>query len=519
MSQYSVVILDTDETRTDYFESMFKKDEHVVSIHSTIGSTIQHTVKSDKVAFLVEYNTMTSENRLDVIKFFKEYSKQNVFMFNVPDNANKRLAFYELGAKRVFDTSHPLDEIYYALVWPIKNMVSDSNKNLLISSGKLEDVSLKNLLNKLGREERTGILKVVTDNNSGKIYFKDGYIIHAQVGLHIGEKAVLHMLFWHSGIFMFNATSSLTDILSVSISIVTLLIVAEDLRKEYLQNLQEIGSQKAVIKISYAGDLASSSIEIDKGFKKIIQRPIVLSNALENPFYTCYETAQKLIELKGNGYLSVTDDEHIAGEKEKAKDKEEIPLGSFSLLNQNEAQEFCHQVNLEKLQSGKILILSTSGKGGYHSLQWLVQNGSDIVQRNNAHVCRVEVLTQTDVSFYSLRMDETILESIGKISDDFTAIVFLVDVLQEDRFEYISYIMRELINSDDVIWIPFAINSKPRMRLKKIKTKLGIPDHIPFLACDPKEEKDVKTILLSLKKYNQPEAEEPDVEVNQEEEV
>ena len=78
MAQYSVVILDTDESRTDYFESMFKKDEHVVSIHSTIGSTIQHTLNSDKTAFLVEYNTFTSEDRPDVIKFFKEYAKQSL---------------------------------------------------------------------------------------------------------------------------------------------------------------------------------------------------------------------------------------------------------------------------------------------------------------------------------------------------------------------------------------------------------------------------------------------------------
>jgi hypothetical protein len=519
MSQYPVVILDTDESRTEYFENMFKKDEHVVSIHNTIGSTIQHTNKSDKVAFLFEYNTLTAENRLDVIKFFKEYSKQNVFIFNVPDNANKRLAFYELGAKRVFDTSHPLDEIYYALVWPIKNMVSDTYKNLMISSGRIEDISLKDLLRSLAREGRTGILKVVTENNSGKIYFKDGYISHAQVGLHVGERAILHMLFWQSGDFIFNATPSFNDNVTVFISIVTLMVIAEDLRKDYLQNLHDIGSQKAILQIIHEGDLVSSSIEINKEFKEIVLRPVALAIILENPFYTCYETAQKLIELKRYGYLSVINGNIPVEKKQKEIDSDEIPLGAFTLFEKNEAQEFCHQINLDKKNSGKILIISTHGKSSYHALQWIVQNGNDIHQINDAHACRVEILKQTDVSFYSLRLDETILESINQISDDFTAIVFLVDVQQLDKFEYTSYVLRKLIKNEEIRWVPFAINNSNEIDLNVIKAKLGIQDYIPFVACDPIEEKDVKTILLGLKKYKQPEPEEPDVEVDQEEEA
>ncbi len=517
MSHYSVVILDSDESRTEYFESMFRKDEHVVRTHSTIGSTIKHTSKSEKIAFLVEYNTLISENRLDVIKFFKEYSKQNIFMFNVPENANKRLAFYELGAKRVFDTSHPLDEVYYALVWPIKNMAPGTNKNLMISSGKLEDVSLKSLINNLVREERTGILKVLTESNSGKIYFKDGHITHAQVGLHVGEKAVLHMLFWHSGEFIFNATTSLTDAISVNVSIVTLLILAEDMRIEFIENLQDIGSQNAVVQINHAGDLQSSSLEIVNGFEKILRRPVVLNTILENPFYTCFETAQKLSELKSHGFLSVTDDGHSIEENGKEESGEEIPLCPFSLLDNTEAQEFCHQIHLDKMQSGKILIISTLGKSGYHALQWLVKSGTDIFKINNAHVCRVEVLAKTDISFYSLSLDETILETVNQISDDFLAIAFLVDVQQADKFEYTSYVIRGLIKNEKARWGVFAVNSTNEIDLHNIRETLSIPEYIPFKSCDPKEENDVKSILFSLKKYKQPEPEEPDVELDQEE--
>ena len=171
MSQYPIVILDNDENRADFFESRFLRDEHQVDIYKNITTLLENTKQHKEAAFLVEYNTITAEQREDVIQFYKEFSLQNIFMFEVPDNANKRLAFYELGAKRVFDTSQPLDEIYHGLVWPLKSLWENSSKNLLISSGLLEDVSLKSLISTIGKEQRTGILKIVTKKNSGKIYY------------------------------------------------------------------------------------------------------------------------------------------------------------------------------------------------------------------------------------------------------------------------------------------------------------------------------------------------------------
>jgi Domain of unknown function (DUF4388) len=512
MSHYSIVILDTDESRTDYFEGMFKKDEHAVSVHSTIGSTIQHTEKSDKIAFLVDYSTLTAEERPDVIRFFKEFARQNIFLFNVPDNANKRLAFYELGAKRVFDTSHPLDEIYYALVWPIKNIAAKVSKNLMISSGALEDVSLKNLINNLSREDRTGILKIITENNSGKIYFKDGIITHAQVGLHTGEDALLHMLFWHEGNFKFNATTALNESISVHLSVVSLFIIAERLRKVYLKNLQDIGSPKAVVQIIYAGDLKNSSIDIKDGFTELILRPVQLKALLENPFYTCCETAQKLAELKSNGYLLVTDGQKVKKEKKAESAAGEIPLGAFTLLNKEEAQELCHQISLDKLQSGKILVISTHGKSGYHLLQAVVEKGSDILQSKNMHQCKVEVLTQTHLSFISFAMDETVLDTVIKTADTFSAIIFLIDVQQADKFEYTSYVMRELVKNEDICWLPCGINMMDSIDLGHIKLKLGIPGHVPFDIYDTTDQDDVKNILLRLKKYKQPEPQKEDDE-------
>ena len=207
MPEYPIVVIDTDEERADYFRSRFLRDEHNVDIYSDINSATKNSSQHKEAAFIVEFDTLTISERMDVIKFYKEFTRQNVFMYNVPDNANKRLAFYELGAKRVFDTTQTLEEIYYGLKWPLRNWQAGENKNVLISSGTLEDVSINSLLSTLAREERSGILKIVTRYNSGKIYFNEGFIIHAQAGLLKGERAIMHMLFWTEGSFSFGAAS------------------------------------------------------------------------------------------------------------------------------------------------------------------------------------------------------------------------------------------------------------------------------------------------------------------------
>jgi len=516
MSQYPIVILDNDETRADFFESRFLRDEHQVDIYKNITSLLKNTNQHKEAAFLVEYNTITSEKREDVIQFYKEFSLQNIFMFDVPDNANKRLAFYELGAKRVFDTSQPLDEIYHGLVWPLKSLWESSSKNLLISSGLLEDVSLKSLISTISKEQRTGILKIVTTKNSGKIYFKDGYLNHAQVGLLSGEKAILHMLFWNTGNFSFSVTSAIDEHDTIRLSSLSLFIVAESLAKDYLNDLKNIGTEKAVIQIKYAGDLFTSSIEISNGFKELISRPVALSNVMENSFYTCYETAYKLRELKKFGFLSVAEPEKIEEKKEDDILTKELPISTSKLFDKKEADQFCKNINIKKGQEGKIFVVSTEADSNYDFLNCIVQNQSEIVNANDISICKVEFGTKIKIGFYGLLIDQYIMDSIEKLSEDITAIVFLVNDKTNEASDYSSYILRRLTGMYNIPWIASVVNTS-ESDSQPIKNKYDIPDYIPFLISNPKENDHVKNLLLNLKKYEPPVDEEEEEMTDQEE--
>lgn len=518
MSQYPIVILDNDEKRADFFESRFLRDEHEVDIYKNIKPLLENAQKHKEAAFLIEYNTLTSEDRDDVIKFYKEFALQNIFMFDVPDNANKRLAFYELGAKRVFDTSQPLDEVYHGLIWPLKSLWESSSKNLLISSGLLEDVSLKSLISTIGKEQRTGILKIVTTKNSGKIYFKDGFINHAQVGLLSGEKAILHMLFWSSGNFSFSVTSEINQHDTIRLSSVSLFIMAENLAKDYLKNLQNIGSEKAVIQIKYAGDLFTSSIDISKGFKELISRPVALSNVMENSFYTCYETAYKLSELKKYGFLSVAEPDKKEEKKEQPVLTGELPISRSDIFDKSEADQFCNNLNIKKTQEGKVFIISTESESNYDFLSCIVQSKSEIVGANDISICKTEFVNKNKVIFYGLSIDELIMDSIEKLSGDITAMVFLVNDQTNSMSDYASYILRRLTSMYNIPWIGSVVNTDIT-EVDSIKNKYGIADYIPFLISNPQDKDHVKNLLLHVKRYEPPLDEKEEELTDQEEEA
>jgi len=423
-----------------------------------------------------------------------------------------------LGAKRVFDTSHPLDEVYYGLVWPLKSLWEGSGKNLLISSGTLEDVSLKSLISTIGREQRTGILKIVTSKNSGKIYFKDGYLNHAQVGLISGEKAILHMLFWSRGNFSFSVTSAIDEHDTIRLSCISLFIMAEKLAKDYLLNLKEIGSENAVIQIKYAGDLSTSTIEITAGFKELISRPVVLANVMENAFYTCYETAGKLNELRKFGFLSVSEPQKKEEHKEDDILTRELPISTSRLFDKKETDQFSKNINLAKNREGKIFVISTEAESHYNFLNCIVQNSSEIVNANDISICKAEFENKIKIGFYGLLIDQYIMDSIEKLAEDITAMVFLVNDKLNEASDYSSYIVRRLISMYDIPWIASVVDTK-LSDADAIKNKYGIPEYIPFLISDPQEKDHVKNLLLNLKKYEAPLDEEEEETSDQEEEV
>ncbi len=503
MSQYAIAILDTDGKRTDFLKNLFMRDEYDVRLSDSLPALISYIQASVINAILVDYQSLVSEERQTVVTFFKRYAISNIFVYNLPVNANKRLAFYELGARRVFDVNQPLDEIYYALAWPLKNIRGDLDKDKLYSSGNLEEVSLKILLNTLAREERTGILTVVTDNNSGKIYFNNGFLSHAQVGLHTGEKALLHMLFWHQGRFSFNASTLPLSRNSVTLSSIAILILAEKIRRQYVEDVKTVGTLDSMLQARYVGDLMQSDIELKTDFQKLIEHPQRLSRVLENHFYCNFETAAKLAELMRRGFLEVRHPDSVqqldVEDTRMPAAKKDIEVSSF--FSKDEGELIVKKLNLFPGSEGGLFLLSTTGVASCNMLKTL--SGSTPDSSDNSAIYQGTVVLKKDIALqiYSLALNEFVLDDLSQNIEAVNGLVFLVDAGVEEQFEYEKYIIRQIITNYNVPWNMAFIHGSESTDWTGLKTFFDLSEELEPTNVIPENNKDIKELLLRMDQY------------------
>jgi hypothetical protein len=228
---------------------------------------------------------------------------------------------------------------------------------------------------------------------------------------------------------------------------------------------------------------------------------------MENAFYTCYETAHKLNELKNFGFLSVTEPEKKEEKKEDNVLTKELPISTCGLFDTKEADQFCENITVKKGGEGKIFIVSTEPESHFDFLNGLVENESEIVNSNNISSCKAEFANKTKIVFYGFLIDQYTLEAVEKLAEDISAMVFLVNDKMNEASDYSSYIIRRLTGMYDIPWIGSVVNTA-LTDSQKIKNKYGIPPNIPFFISDPKDKDHIKNLLLNLKKYEPAEDEE-----------
>jgi hypothetical protein len=69
--------------------------------------------------------------------------------------------------------------------------------------GTLAQLPLLDILNLLGNGKKSGCLSLRNGNNLGEIYFQEGEIVHAAVGVERGEEAFFSLATWGEGDFSF----------------------------------------------------------------------------------------------------------------------------------------------------------------------------------------------------------------------------------------------------------------------------------------------------------------------------
>ena len=75
----------------------------------------------------------------------------------------------------------------------MKELASSTDRQIF---GKLGSVSLNDIIQLLGMSKRTATLELRRGSDRGRLYFREGQIIHSTVGLYEGEESFMELLGW-----------------------------------------------------------------------------------------------------------------------------------------------------------------------------------------------------------------------------------------------------------------------------------------------------------------------------------
>ncbi len=137
------------------------------------------------------------------IKSSLKTSSVKVILLSTREEVGDRIQAYRLGAEGMYtkpidkeEISKKIREIVYQRM---KESTSSNHEGGI--KGMLRDMSLVDLLQVLNMGKKTALVYLNKGREEGKVFLKDGEVVHAECGQYHGEDALYYMLKWDEGRF------------------------------------------------------------------------------------------------------------------------------------------------------------------------------------------------------------------------------------------------------------------------------------------------------------------------------
>jgi len=154
--------------------------------------------------------------------------------------------------------------------------------------GKLGNVSLVDIIQLLGMTKRTATLVLEREGRRGKIFFKDGKVLHAFAGEESeGEEAVLHLLEWVDADFVIEEGIATLPKVTISKDTEALMLSAftklDETRKEFLAKTHPLDLESATKEIGLTPgfgetvkieEIDKETVEETKGEEGVSDSPV-----------------------------------------------------------------------------------------------------------------------------------------------------------------------------------------------------------------------------------------------------
>jgi CheY-like chemotaxis protein/predicted regulator of Ras-like GTPase activity (Roadblock/LC7/MglB family) len=191
-----VLIVDDEEILTWIMSKTLSKDKKRYEvIIANDGTKALDIMKKEPIDLVISDIRMPGLSGLDLLEEIKKnYPKTKVIIMTAYGNPDIQKECNKRGCIHYLEKPFKIEELRTVILEAIK----ETKKGFV---GKIMDLQLTDViqLNCLGR--MTTAISVIKDDQEGIIYFKNGEIIHAEVGSKVGEEALFTILSWEGGDF------------------------------------------------------------------------------------------------------------------------------------------------------------------------------------------------------------------------------------------------------------------------------------------------------------------------------
>jgi CheY-like chemotaxis protein len=219
--QKKILVVDDNDTVRTLLKMSLKSDKYSV-YEATDGLTAIEVVKNEKPDLIISDILMPNMDGFEFCRSVREQSPVPtvpfIFLSSLGEISTE-LRGYRTGADDYLVKSNLKRP---ELITKVEKMLVKGQEYKEIESsisdgmvGRLTEISFIEIVQLLGMNKKSGVLRVSKDEELGQIFFKEGDIVHAEYLDTIGEQVIYQLAEWQRGVFKFqpeeiNIESSIT---------------------------------------------------------------------------------------------------------------------------------------------------------------------------------------------------------------------------------------------------------------------------------------------------------------------
>ncbi len=501
MATKKIVLLGSQNDRTNQLTSLLRSTDFTITKVKNIDQATDRLHSSDPGLILIDYGSIKSAERNDLAVLFANARSTKFVIFDVPNDATRRRAFYRLGTYRILPDTYQIEDICYFCSNASKKVETNGKLKEAHFSGSLEDFNLSGLITIFGREKRSGILRIRTNGSTGKIYFDEGNIIHAISGNLRGDDAIFYMLTWEKGWFSMRPLPLTASENHTRLSNLGIILHGEQVSIRFKDLINELGGINRQLRVINRGDIIQAGSKPDlEGFINHLSEFRKIHEIIEFSPYPMLETLSILKKLHKSKNLEFRETVSGIGEiyVENTQTKE-TQVEQF--LSASDVKKLRKILNAKELTSGKLLILGSHSCGKTDFIRNFNQGSLSGVRTNqDLDFTRIDLSSNFYLQVFGIVLDKRLVDIVEKLSEGLLGYIFLIDAEKPDDFEYTSYIINHLTSMFDVPWTVAVTNIAPdnTKLMKQIRSGIRVPDNRELEICNVTEKEDVRKIILSM---------------------